>query len=124
MSRTQHSGCPHGRKRCPCCSRHQCVRAKYASQNKTWQEQRDEAMQKPTGKRVEFYKDVAGKYRWTQYASNGQIRGASEQGFHDLDAAKSNFVKGMQGAVEILSQGLTYYNDTNTGERKQIEVKG
>jgi len=39
---------------------------------------------------IEFYKDKAGKYRWRVTAQNGEIVGASSQGFASKQKAMEN----------------------------------
>lgn len=41
--------------------------------------------------KVEIYRDKDGKHRWRVVChSNGEIVGASSQGFHDADEARKN----------------------------------
>lgn len=68
-------------------------------------------MSKPTGKRVVFYNDVAGKVRWTQYAENGKIRHASEQGFANFGIAWDNWTEGWEEARDIREQALAYFKN-------------
>ena len=39
---------------------------------------------------IEFYKDKAGKYRWRVTGDNGEIVGASSQGFASKQMAEYN----------------------------------
>lgn len=40
--------------------------------------------------RWEFYKDSAGKWRWRRIAPNGEIVGASTQGYSSRQACEEN----------------------------------
>jgi hypothetical protein len=66
---------------------------------------------KPTGLRVEFYKDVQGKWRWTQYAGNGLIRSASSESFEERHAAWENWRAGIIEAQNIHDDALVYIRD-------------
>jgi hypothetical protein len=63
---------------------------------------------KPTGLRVEFYRDVKGEWRWTQYARNGKIRKASSESFVNRSDAYGNFVDGANEALIIIEACEVY----------------
>jgi uncharacterized protein YegP (UPF0339 family) len=42
------------------------------------------------GEKLDFYEDKAGKYRWRLTHNNGEIIGASSQGYKDKDACIAN----------------------------------
>ena len=39
---------------------------------------------------IEYYQDAAGEHRWRVRAENGEIIGASSEGFHDKQEARAN----------------------------------
>lgn len=39
---------------------------------------------------ITFYQDAAGEWRWTMRADNGEIVGASSEGFYDERNARDN----------------------------------
>lgn len=41
--------------------------------------------------RVRFYKDAGGEWRWQRRATNGEIIGASTEGYTKLSAARANY---------------------------------
>ena len=40
--------------------------------------------------KVEYYQDKKGEWRWRRYASNGQITGASSEGYRDKSDCQKN----------------------------------
>ena len=51
---------------------------------------------------LEFYQDKAGEWRWKLVATNGEIVGASSEGFSSKTAAVNNFLLVMtMGNAEI-----------------------
>lgn len=74
---------------------------------------------RPTGMRVEFYRDVHGKWRWTQYARNGKIRAASEESFENKGDCVSNWVDGKDEARLIKRSG-DLFERTDSGDRVML----
>lgn len=74
---------------------------------------------KPTGLRVEFYEDVAGRTRWTQYNTNGKVVAASKRGFSDRNAALWNYSGGTRDAL-IISQTYKLFFRHGPGEYEEI----
>ncbi len=73
---------------------------------------------RPSGKRVQFYRDVQGCVRWTQYGGNGRIVAAATEGFSDEDAAMANWKKSIQDGLDILGSGDVFYKfDAETFDR-------
>lgn len=69
---------------------------------------------RPSGRRVEWYKDVHGKWRWTQFGQNGRIVQASSESFDDLGNAKTNFRRGLEDAMACVEDDELYVKDTAT----------
>jgi len=54
---------------------------------------------------IEYYKDSAGEWRWRVTASNGEIIGASSEGYvRKIDAVKN--VAALRGALQTLVSDL------------------
>lgn len=54
---------------------------------------------------LEFYKDSAGEWRWRVRASNGEIIGASSEGYaRKIDAAKN--AAALRDALQTLASDL------------------
>jgi uncharacterized protein YegP (UPF0339 family) len=51
--------------------------------------------------KIEWYKDEAGEFRWRVKAANGEIIGASSEGFDTLGSAQAN--------LEQLGEVITFY---------------
>lgn len=80
---------------------------------------------RPTGKRVQFYQDVRGDVRWTQYGANGRIVSASTEGFKDEDAAAENWRLATRDALEIIAGNNEFYKfDAETFDRVELAVSG
>lgn len=80
-------------------------------------------MMKPTGKRVQFYHDVKGEVRWTQYAANGKIRSASTEGFKNFADAWDNWSDGWREAKEIHEGAHAYFkNGPEDFDRIELDV--
>jgi hypothetical protein len=66
-------------------------------------------MSRPTGLRVEFYRDVHDKWRWAQFAENGRIRASSSESFESEANARKNWRDGLTEGLSIVDTGEVYH---------------
>ena len=75
---------------------------------------------------LEYYEDKSGKFRWRLTHSNGNVVGASSQGFSSKASAKNNVASTLRGLSEITenpnesSYTLEMYTDKKGEHRWQL----